>query len=124
MKYIRLAVLAVLLIVLLTISLANRQIVELALMPEPLERLLGVAPGASLPLFIVVLGSVVVGLLIGYLLEWVREHKHRVEARNRGREIADLRAENARLRGEKNEGKDEVLAILDDSTVQQRRRAS
>ena len=56
MRYLRYGFLAVLGIVLVSISLANREMVELKLMPDALAELLGFNMSTSLPLFIVVLG--------------------------------------------------------------------
>lgn len=56
MRYLRYAFLAALGIILISVSLANVQSVELKLMPDALAELLGFNLSASLPLFLVVLG--------------------------------------------------------------------
>ena len=113
MRYIRYAVLAVAAIVLIAMALANREIVTLTLLPGGFARLFGMNPSVSLPLFVVILLGILLGLLIGFLWEWMREHKHRSEARRRARETESLEREVQRLKGEKHQGKDEVLALLD-----------
>lgn len=115
MRYIRYAVLASLAIVLVSVSLANSAVVQLRLMPDALADLFGFNHGISLPLFVVVLGGVGAGLVIGFLWEWMREHKHRSEAAQKTREARKLNREVKRLKRQKNEGKDEVLALLDDA---------
>ena len=115
MRYIRYAVLAALAIVLVSVSLANSSAVELKLMPEAVAEFFGFNYGISLPLFVVVLGGVAAGLVIGFLWEWIREHKHRSEAAQKAREARKLNREVTRLKKQKNEGKDEVLALLEDA---------
>lgn len=116
MRYIRYAFLACLGVVLVAVALANRGAVELQLLPQTLADFLGVNYRISLPLFLVIFGGIVAGLLIGFLWEWLREHKHRAEATRRSREVGKLKREVRRLRGEKHEGKDEVLALLDEAS--------
>lgn len=116
MRYLRYAVWAVLAAVLISISLANRGFVDLKLMPEALAELVGYNPAISLPLFVVVLGGVAAGLALGYVLEYLREHKHRREVRLKQGEVKKLAREVKRLKRQKHEGKDEVLALLDDAS--------
>ncbi|MBQ4823820.1 LapA family protein [Leisingera sp. M527] len=115
MRYIRYAVLGSLAIVLVSVALANRSFVELKLMPSALGELFGFNFTIALPLFAVVLGGVGAGLVIGFLWEWLREHKHRSEAAQKTREARRLNREVSKLKKQKNEGKDEVLALLEDA---------
>ncbi|GAA6158801.1 LapA family protein [Ruegeria sp. HU-ET01832] len=116
MRYVRYAFLAILAIVLISVSLANREAVELTLMPQAIADLIGFNISTSLPLFLVVLGSVVAGLIIGFLWEWLREHKHRADASAKTGEVRKLEREVKKLKKKQNEGKDEVLAILDEAS--------
>jgi len=116
MSYIRLAFLLVLGAVLISVSLANRDLVTLQLMPQDLGDLAGFNLAISLPLFVVVLGGIAAGLIIGFVWEWLREHKHRRDAGVKTREVRKLEREVTRLKDQKNEGKDEVLAILDEAS--------
>jgi len=113
MRYIRYAFLAVLAIILISVALANREFVTLTLLPSGLAAIFGVNQSISLPLFVVILLGVVIGVLVGFVWEWLREHKHRAEARRRAREAGKLEAEVQRLKGERHKGRDEVLALLD-----------
>lgn len=115
MRYIRYAFLAALAIVLISVSLANREAVTLRLVPEDMAGLLGLGWSMQMPLFVVVLGGIAAGLVVGFVWEWLREHRHRREASLRAREVAKLENEVVRLKGQKHEGKDEVLAILDET---------
>lgn len=114
MIYIRYAFLAALAVVLVSVALANRDPVTLELLPQGLSELFGVNWAIELPLFIVVFGGIVAGLIIGFVWEWLREHKHRAEAARRGKQARQLEREVNRLKTEKAGQRDEVLALLDD----------
>ncbi len=114
MRYIRYAFLAALAICLVTVALANSQVVTLKALPDDFAGLLGVSPQIDLPLFIVIFGGLIAGLLIGFIWEWLREHKIRAEANRTKKTVSKLEREVTRLRGEKHEGKDEVLALIED----------
>ena len=116
MRYIRYAFLGALGIILISVSLANRGVVDLKLIPDAVAEVVGFNLGISLPLFVVVLGGIAAGLVIGFFWEWLREHKHRREAGRKTREVHTLEREVIRLKGEKHQGKDEVLAILDEAS--------
>ena len=116
MRYIRYAFLAALAVVLVTVAIANRDVVTLNLLPAELATLSGVTLSVSLPLFVVIFGAIIAGLLIGFVWEWLREHKHRREASQKSRDVAKLEREVVRLKGERDQGKDEVLAILDEAS--------
>lgn len=115
MRYLRYAILAILMIGLLVVSLANSTPVELNLLPEGLAALFGLHWSVQVPLFIVLFGGAAAGLAIGFLWEWLREHKHRKAATQRSREVTRLQSELAVMRDSTSvpAAKDEVLAILD-----------
>lgn len=116
MRYIRYAFLATLGIILISLSLANRGNVTLKLMPDAVAEFARFNMSISLPLFVVVLGGIVAGLIIGFFWEWMREHKHRREASVKTREVRKLEREVGRLKTDKHKGQDEVLAILDEAS--------
>ena len=116
MRYIRYLVLAAIAIVLITVAIANREPLTVRLLPEPLEGLFGFSWQITLPIFVVLLLAVLFGVILGFVWEWVREHGHRSEASRQARERRRLEREVARLKGEKHEGKDEVLALLDEAS--------
>lgn len=116
MRYIRYAILGGLAILLVSVCFANREIVQLKLMPDAVAEWFGWNYTLALPLFVVVLGGLAVGLIVGFIWEWLREHKHRREVGNQSREVRKLSREVQKLKKQKNEGKDEVLALLDDET--------
>lgn len=112
MHYIKFAFLALIGLVLLMVALANRGMVTLRLLPQEMADLLGFNASIDLPLFIIILGFVLVGLTVGFFWEWAREHKHRSAASSRRRKAEKLERENARLRRSTGP-QDEVLALLE-----------
>lgn len=115
MRYIRYAFLAALGLMLGAVALANRGAVTLQLLPEGLADLIGLNRQVELPLFVVIFGGIIVGLLVGFMWEWLREHKLRAESSRKGSEVKKLEREVRRLKGRAAEGKDEVLALLDEA---------
>ena len=115
MRYIRYACIALFAVALISVALANRDIVTLQVLPTEISGWFAVNPSVQLPLFIVILGGIIVGLLVGFVWEWIREHGQRAEAARLARERRRLEREVIRLKAEKHEGKDEVLALIDDA---------
>lgn len=110
-KYLFLFVLAA---VLLTLALANRQLVTLSLLTPELEQAAGFSWDIEVPLYFVAFGGVALGLLIGFVWEWIREAKHRQEVTKRQNQVRHLKREVNKLRGEKGQARDDVLALIDD----------
>lgn len=114
-RYTRYAFLAVVAVVLVTLAIANRQMVELKLLPEGLDEFTGFTGTLSLPLFAVIFAGLALGLLVGYALEWLREHKIRREANQNRREVGKLEREVKRLKQKRETEGDDVLALLEES---------
>ncbi len=113
-RYLRLLLLGLLGIGLLTVALANRAPVPLRLLPDDMAALTGLTWAMELPLFLVIFGGIILGVLIGFVWEWFREHGHRATASQKGREVARLERELAVLKDSTSvPPKDEVLALLD-----------
>ena len=79
---------------LLTVARANRAPVVGKQLPPDLGALLGTDWQMELPLFLVILGAVAVGVLIGFVWEWFREMRIRGDARAKSREVARLALDN------------------------------
>ncbi|WP_298838939.1 LapA family protein [uncultured Roseobacter sp.] len=116
MRYIRYACIAVFGAALIAVAIANRGLVSLQLIPSEVAGWFAVNPSIQLPLFLVIFGGIIVGLLVGFVWEWIREHTQRAEASRQARELRRLQREVARLKGEKHEGKDEVIAMLEQAS--------
>jgi lipopolysaccharide assembly protein A len=110
MRTLKLIVLGLILLAIVVLAVANRDPVTLHLLPEGLSRLMPIS--VQLPLFMVSLLSIVTGMVIGYLLEYLREHKHRRRASVKAREAAQLNREVDRLRKQTGRPEDEVLALI------------
>ncbi|MEC7764551.1 MAG: LapA family protein [Pseudomonadota bacterium] len=114
MRYIRYAFLGALAVVLITVALANRNIVELHLLPEEMAGFLGWGWSVNLPLFIVIFLAIIAGVVIGFIWEWIREHNQRAEGRRAKSAAVKLAGEVQNLKREKAGPNDEVLALLED----------
>jgi uncharacterized integral membrane protein len=110
LRYLFLAALG---LVLLTVALANRAPVTLKALPEDLAAFTGFAWQIELPLFMVIFGGIIAGLLIGFVWEWFREMKHRSTASRKTREVARLERELAVMKDSQSVPKDDILALLD-----------
>ena len=113
-RYLRLLFVALVGLGLLTVALANRAPVEVRLLPGDLAALTGVTWAMELPLFLVIFGGIIAGVLIGFVWEWFREHGHRATASQKSREVTRLERELAVLKDSTSvPPRDEVLALLD-----------
>ena len=116
MRFLWYLFLAILAVVLITIALANAELVTLRLLPEAMAGFLGWSWQVTLPLFLVIFLGIAAGILIGFVWEWWREHRYRVEMRTEKRERQRLEREMARSRTSARKG-DDVLALLEDGSV-------
>lgn len=113
-RYLRLIFLGLMGLVLLTVALANRAPVEVRLLPGDLAAFTGLTWAMELPLFLIIFGGIIAGVLIGFVWEWFREHGHRATASQKAREVARLERELAVLKDATSiPPKDEVLALLE-----------
>lgn len=94
MRTLKSVLLIVISVAVMLIMAANMATVELNLLPGALA-----ADGWSVmaPLAGVIVVSVLTGVLLGFLIEYLREAKHRRSLTEKRSQIAQLKAENARL---------------------------
>ena len=116
MRYLRYLCIAIFAVALVSVALANRAMVSLQVLPTEVSGLFAMNPSVELPLFAVILGSILMGLLVGFVWEWIREYGERAEAAKMAREMRRLKRENEKLKADKHEGKDDVLALLDQAS--------
>ncbi len=116
MRYIKYALILTFGAALIAVALANRGMVSIQLIPSEVAGWFAMNPQVELPLFIIIFGGIIVGLLVGFVWEWIREHGQRAEAARQAREMRRLQREVEKLKGEKHRGKDEVLALLDEAS--------
>lgn len=112
-RYLRLVLLAVLALGFLTVAMANRATVTVKALPDDIAALVGYGGSIDLPLFVVIFGGIIAGLLIGFVWEWLREHRHRAVASTKTREVTRLERELATMRDATSLPQDDVLALLD-----------
>lgn len=113
-RYFRYLVLVLLAVALVTVALANRSPVSVQALPEDLAAFVGLQWTLQLPLFVVIFGGIAAGVLLGFVWEWLREHKHRAAASTKGREVSRLERELAVLKDSASvPHKDDILALLD-----------
>jgi uncharacterized integral membrane protein len=111
MRTVKLIVLGLLAVILIALGVANMAAVDLYLLPAALF-----GDGFSikgLPLAVVIMAAVLMGILIGLVIEFLREHKQRRVAEEKRREIVQLRQEVARLRAKLAPQGDELPHIPD-----------
>ena len=113
MRVLRMLFVAVLAVALLTVALANRQMVSVSLFPGQFGQFLGGTWSANMPLFLVILLSLLIGMVLGLIWEWLRESHLRQESNRRAFELQKLEREVGGLRVTHSAPRDEVLAILD-----------
>lgn len=112
-RYIRYLVLAVLALGLLTLAMANRGLVTFSLLPDDIAALLGWQWRIDVPLFVILALGAVAGLALGFIWEWLREHKHRKVARVQTRAVSKLERELAAMKDQTFLPDDPVLALLE-----------
>ncbi len=109
MRTVKLIVLGLLAVILITLGVANMAAVELYLLPAALFGDSFSIKG--LPLAVVILAAVLMGILAGLVIEFMREHKQRNVAAEKRREIVRLRQEVTRLRTKLGDREDELPRI-------------
>ena len=112
-RYFRYLVLVLLAVVLVTVALANRAPVSLQALPDDLAAVVGLQWAFQLPLFVVIFGGIAAGVLLGFVWEWLREHKHRATARTKAKEVSKLERELSVMRDSNTVPQDDVIALID-----------
>jgi putative membrane protein len=115
MRYIKYLFLLVLTIVLVILAVANLAPVTVNLLPRGIADFVPFPTSGELPLFLVIFGSLLAGLALGFVWEYLREAKHRSAVTRERRAKASLEREVSSLREKAGEPKnrDDVLAIVD-----------
>ena len=111
-RYIRYLLLALLTLALLIVAMANRVLVTFSVLPDDIAGLVGWQWRIDVPLFTVLALGAVVGLMLGFIWEWLREHKHRKVARVQTRAVSKLERELAMMKDQTSLPDDPVLALL------------
>lgn len=112
-KTLRIVFLAVVAILLVTFALANRTVVGVQLLPPDLGALIGFDWSVTLPVWLIFLAGLLAGLVLGFVWEWLREHRQRAEASRGRREVKRLERELAVMKDSTGLPQDDVLALIE-----------
>ena len=115
MRYIRYIFMACLAIILITVAITNRTMTELALLPADLSALIGFNLSFATPVFVVFFAGTIFGVVVGFIWEWIRERKHRVQLSETSRELRRKERQLKKLKDDKYKDQDDVLALIDDA---------
>lgn len=110
MKTIRYAMYAILGIFLLLMALNNQQATQFVVLPDYIPGFPAIV--FNVPLFIVILGALLIGIVIGYVLEYIRETRIRLNASRTQKALKKTTAELDALKNQTGIHDDEVLALL------------
>lgn len=109
MRTIRAVIAILILVAVMILMAANMTPVELHILPERF------APGLptlqSVPVALIIVVALLAGIVIGFLMEFAREAKHRRRLNLKRREVSELRETNAQLAGKLTHQGDEIAAI-------------
>ena len=112
MRFIRTLFLFCLAMLLILLSLANSEKVTLNFLPENVMALFEIEIAVNIPLFLVFFSGIFIGLVIGFVWEWLREYKLRVDANNYQKRLFKAESELSELHAKENK-KDDVLTLLE-----------
>lgn len=115
LRWIKILFLVVVALALVLLFFANNEPVTLNLLPDAMASALGIPNTFTTSLFIVVVAALLVGIVVGFIWEWLREHRHRAEAKTQRREATRLRQEVAAVKGRSSDSQDDILALIDDA---------
>jgi len=115
LRFFKILFLALVAMALVLLFFANNDPVTLHLLPDGMATAFGLNNAYTISLFFVVVGALLVGIVVGFFWEWLREHRHRAEAKTQRREATRLRQEVAAAKGRSSDNQDEILALLDDA---------
>ena len=103
-RIISLLILVPIAMVLIVLSVANRQSVTLALNPfDRSDQVMSV----TLPFFVYLFGAIIIGMIIGSVATWWSQGKHRARARSSKKEAVKWHKEADRLKADTEPKKEE-----------------
>lgn len=115
LRWIKILFLVVVALALVLLFFANNDPVTLNLLPTAMAEAIGIPNAFTTSLFIVVVAALLIGIVVGFIWEWLREHRFRAEGKAHRREAQRLNQEVAAMKGRSSDGQDDILAIIDDA---------
>ena len=112
MRFLSYAFFALLTVVIILLSVANRQLVRVNVTPDFTAYGVPPAPGHEVPLFVVALLCGTVGFILGAAREYLRESRLRRESQRRRKELGALKREVDALKGAQKQPTDEDDDLL------------
>ena len=113
MKYLKLLILTIVGIILIIFAISNNQIIEVRILPDNFGGFVGLKPIYSLPFFVILYPTLVLGLLLGFFFEYFRERKYRVKLKQANKDIKFLQSEKKKLKSKTSDGDSEILNLID-----------
>lgn len=110
MRYIRLFLILVLVVVLVTLATSNGQSVDLTLFPSWVPWIGGTAITA--PLFVFIYGALIAGVILGEIYEYFRSLRLRRQAAKSAKALQKTEAELEKIKQKTGNHDDPVLAML------------
>ncbi len=114
-RFFKILFLALVATCLVLLFFANNEPVTLNLLPDGMATAIGLRNEYTTSLFVVVVAALLIGIVVGFFWEWLREHRFRAEAKTQRKEATRLRQEVAAVKGRATDGQDEILALLDEA---------
>ena len=112
-RTVRYVVLVAVALILLVVAFANRAPVIVRFLPDDFAGLMGIQWQIEVPAFLLLFLGAVLGIILGFTWEWLREHKHRKVARVQTKAVGKLERELASIKDATAAPRDEVVALLD-----------
>ena len=94
-------------------AVSNNQIIEVRILPDNFVGVLGLKSIYSLPFFVILYPTLVLGLLLGFFFEYFRERKYRVKLKQAYKDIKFLQSEKKKLKFRNSDGDSEILNLID-----------
>ena len=109
-------------LVLILFALANRDLVRMSLLPDEFN-FIGFNFYLNIPIFVVFFGGAIFGIMVGFVMEWMREYKLRSASTRKTRELKGIKRQLQQLKDEKYENQDDVLALLEHTVKETKKSA-
>lgn len=112
MRILTYVLIALVALVVIGLSVANRHVVDVGVAPDFTAYGLPASPRYELPLYVLALGCGALGFILGAAREYVREARLRRRAAEARREVGELKREVSKLKRDQNlDEDDEIIAL-------------